>query len=47
MAADRSVLEEDEEDRDAASPKHEYIDLEALGLNIQSALCDSKPYVAP
>ena len=29
MAANQSVLEEDEEDTDAASPRHEHIDLEA------------------
>ena len=31
-AANQSVLEEDEEDTDAASPRHEHIDLEAQGL---------------
>jgi autophagy-related protein 9 len=32
MAANQSVLEEDEEDTDAASPRHERIDLEAQAL---------------
>ena len=32
MAANQSVLEEDEEDTDAASPRHERIDLEAQTL---------------
>ena len=32
MAANQSVLEEDEEDTDAASPRHEHIDLEAQAL---------------
>src|SRR5882762_4600461 len=44
-AANQSVLEEDEEDTDAASPGHERIDLEAQPLTSTSkaAFADSAP----
>jgi len=43
MAANQSVLEEDEEDTDAASPRHERIDLEAQALPTSSKASFAAP----
>ena len=40
-AANQSVLEEDEEDTDSASPRHEHIDLEAQALHTSTSKAPS------